>query len=301
MSEVRKCRPLPEEKFKPLIKNNYYEERLFYFELDKGQYTRLRTLFLSSPLQEKMPRPSSLQVKMPHPQNAARQNNTFDALSSSEGYSGTSETLQEKEHSHPLVGNRDDLAPSWAGLFRKPSLPPNSLKNGETLDSSFDERSEQPVAVSFDSANAECDTDDVECWEDRAFVDDYMNETYPVEVGCSQHQDRENDVPELPHLLSSEDKVFLDGDDDELKPSDEKPVQAFIGTNGVKADIDIAPLENCAREPNLTERAFQEENSADSGGAVMECILTLLKEVEALKVSRAEQWQKIWNLERELV
>ncbi|KAL8539310.1 hypothetical protein ACS0TY_001077 [Phlomoides rotata] len=327
--ELRKCYPLPEGKFKHIIKNNYYEEKHFSFELDKGQYKCLSTLFLS-PLQEKMPRPpSSLQERMPHPPNAAWKNNMFDALSSSsvtdtaneefnnhsEVYSGTAETLQENEHSHALVGNRDGFTPNWAGLFKKTSFTSYALKNEETLEpekikitSSFDERSEQPIEACQESANTECDSNVVECWEDH--VDNYLNETYPNEVGCSQHQERESEMTELTYLSSSVNKIFLDGDDDKLNHSDpdyvldEKPGEELFDTNGVRAGISLAPQENCERDhvqPNLTARTFQEENSAASGGVFMAYISKLLKEVEGLKVSQLEQWQKIGSLERELV
>lgn len=333
MCELRKCYPLHEEKFKHIIKNNYYEERHFWFELDKGQYRSLSTLFLSSPLQEKMPCPpilsSSLQEKMPRP--PARPSNMFSALSSSsvietadeefnnldsEGYSRTAEMLQENEPSYALVGNRDDFAPNWAGLFKKPSFPSYALKNGEASESekaisasSFDEKSEQPLEACLHSANTECDSEVVDCWENRSFVEDYMNGTYPNEVGCSQHQDRESDIPELTYLPSSENRI-LDGEEDTLNPSDpdyvldKKPGQAFVDANEVRTGIALGPLENCERglvQPNLTDRAFKEENNAASGGVFMAYISKLLKEVEGLKVSQLEQWQKIGSLERELV
>ena len=42
------CQPLLEEQFKPIIFRNYYEERLFWFELDHAQTSKLVSLFSSS-------------------------------------------------------------------------------------------------------------------------------------------------------------------------------------------------------------------------------------------------------------
>ncbi|KAK6929522.1 Development/cell death domain [Dillenia turbinata] len=44
------CFPLSEEQFRPIIADNYYEERLFWFELDRIQTKRLISLFSASPV-----------------------------------------------------------------------------------------------------------------------------------------------------------------------------------------------------------------------------------------------------------
>lgn len=44
------CQPLLEEQFKPVIFKNYYEKRLFWFELDHAQTRNLVSLFSSSPV-----------------------------------------------------------------------------------------------------------------------------------------------------------------------------------------------------------------------------------------------------------
>ena len=42
------CQPLPETQFSHVIEENYYEERLFWFELDREQTNKLISLFSSS-------------------------------------------------------------------------------------------------------------------------------------------------------------------------------------------------------------------------------------------------------------
>uniref|UniRef100_A0A5B7BIK3 DCD domain-containing protein n=1 Tax=Davidia involucrata TaxID=16924 RepID=A0A5B7BIK3_DAVIN len=44
------CQPLIEDQFGPIIADNYYEQRLFWFELDKVQTRKLISLFSSSPV-----------------------------------------------------------------------------------------------------------------------------------------------------------------------------------------------------------------------------------------------------------
>ncbi|KAJ7959583.1 Kelch-like protein [Quillaja saponaria] len=46
----KQCQPLLEDEFRPIIANNYYEPRLFWFELDKDQTKRLISMFSSSPI-----------------------------------------------------------------------------------------------------------------------------------------------------------------------------------------------------------------------------------------------------------
>ncbi|EOA29651.1 hypothetical protein CARUB_v10015153mg [Capsella rubella] len=44
-----RCEPLPEEKFSPVIAENYKDEKMFWFELDRGQTNKLLRLFSPSP------------------------------------------------------------------------------------------------------------------------------------------------------------------------------------------------------------------------------------------------------------
>ncbi|CAE5966835.1 unnamed protein product [Arabidopsis arenosa] len=44
-----RCEPLPEEKFSPVISENYKDEKMFWFELDRGQTNKLLRLFKPSP------------------------------------------------------------------------------------------------------------------------------------------------------------------------------------------------------------------------------------------------------------
>lgn len=102
---LRRCRPLREEEFKPVIAKNYYEEKLFWFELDRGQTNRLTKLFSASPLTE----------KTPHQPVVARSNNMFDALPSSD----IDEAVESKDHKLEELPARPDQfilqQDSWFG------------------------------------------------------------------------------------------------------------------------------------------------------------------------------------------
>ncbi|KAK3018451.1 hypothetical protein RJ639_004268 [Escallonia herrerae] len=45
----KQCHPLSEDQFGPVIADNYYERKLFWFELDRAQTSKLISLFTSSP------------------------------------------------------------------------------------------------------------------------------------------------------------------------------------------------------------------------------------------------------------
>ncbi|PPR96533.1 hypothetical protein GOBAR_AA24128 [Gossypium barbadense] len=45
-----RCKPLLERQFQPIIADNYYERKLFWFELDQAQTNKLISLFSSSPV-----------------------------------------------------------------------------------------------------------------------------------------------------------------------------------------------------------------------------------------------------------
>ncbi|XP_012086567.1 uncharacterized protein LOC105645548 isoform X2 [Jatropha curcas] len=47
------CQPLVEDQYGPIIAENYYKPKLFWFELDKDQTSKLVSLFCSSPMTQK--------------------------------------------------------------------------------------------------------------------------------------------------------------------------------------------------------------------------------------------------------
>ncbi|KAH6802252.1 hypothetical protein C2S51_033698 [Perilla frutescens var. frutescens] len=324
--EQRKCIPLLEAQFKPIIAKNYYLENHFWFELDKEQNRKLMKLFVSSPspLPEKMLRLE----KRSHPPKKANKN-MFVVLSSSslndisdeesknldsEEFSEMAEmNLKENEHSSASVNNRDYLAPEtkWTNLFKPSSF---SVKNEEVLESQRVRLSSSisDSEVCRDAANTESDSCVVECWENIAFSDDDVKEIYEHKVACLQYHDHESDRHDVPF---SENKTSLDGEGElMLSVIDhvlaEEPGEVFIDTKEKVRSVlaCIASSERDHDQPNLTDRAFQKGSNAVSGGVLrgvlssnfQNVITKLMQEVQGLKVSQLNQCLKIESLEHEL-
>lgn len=57
----KQCQPLVEDQFKPIIAENYYEQRLFWFELDQEQTDKLISLFSASSVIASTSLPSNTQ------------------------------------------------------------------------------------------------------------------------------------------------------------------------------------------------------------------------------------------------
>lgn len=126
----RQCQPLHEEQFKPIIAENYYAQKVFWFELDKEQSRKLIILFLSFPLPDKM---------IPCPPNTFKWNNMFDVLSNHDADESADNKIEncnpqecsqmgemkltEAEHSSALVVGSNALTheKKWSELFNDSS------------------------------------------------------------------------------------------------------------------------------------------------------------------------------------
>ena len=69
----KQCQPLLEDQFKPIIAENYYEQRLFWFELDQEQTDKLISLFSAS----------SVIVSTSLPSNAQKWSSPFKSVQES--------------------------------------------------------------------------------------------------------------------------------------------------------------------------------------------------------------------------
>ncbi|XP_047956371.1 uncharacterized protein LOC125202089 [Salvia hispanica] len=294
--ERRKCRPLLEEQIKPIIAKNYYEEKHFWFELDKDQNRGLMKLFLSSPIPEKLPRLE----KLPHPPDTTY-SNMFDILSSSsqddiadeennhdtEEFSDMGEMRPNEDmHSSASENNADSSAQEtkWADLF-KPSI--SLLKNEKVretnsaslnlpvsemerkITSSSEQMGELPREVCQDAANTMSDSCAMERSEISFAVDD-GEEVYENKMACTQYYDQDSDMLDVPF---SEDKTSLDGEGElMLSVMDyvlaEEPGEACIDTKEKVRSV-LASLGSYERDhgqPNLPNRASQKNNNPLPGG-----------------------------------
>lgn len=291
-----------EEQIKPIIANNYYTDKLFWFELDKEQTEGLMALFQSSPWPD----------KIRSPLNANWKNSTFNGPSSSSVIKTADEEFKDvdsKEHcgmaqarfnennhsNASVVSNLSAFSPGkkWSELF-KSSSSSSVVNNAEVLGrqevsirstsecidvewesaSNSNAWSGSPSEACNGAANAESDSDVVECWEDSDLLDDYVKEIFETNVQCQNGDSGSSD----PNVPSSENMTSYDGWGD-LKSSEFDSVKAeehgedlvySEANNG--SDITLAPVVDCGRDGNqlnLIETKVQGANRFLSEGVLM--------------------------------
>ncbi|XP_047965983.1 uncharacterized protein LOC125210473 [Salvia hispanica] len=318
--QQRKCPPLHEEEFKPIIASNYYTDRFFWFELDDEQNRRLLNIFLPSPEPEKVPRLL----------NVTREK--FEHLSSSDAYENTVEKIKcgETEDSCTSDSYKDSLGTEkkWSELF-KPSSSSCTVTNEEALQcqeveskSSMTDFLDNEWKFASSSGGwsklpsepflGDRDPCDMRSWKDSAFVENSVEEICEHKVQHLQYQNsqcEDSDSDNKPNMTeeSSENNDFSDEEvvyePSELKERDDTKEIATPGT-------DLLMIESCERNQghlNLTEKSFQEDKN-DTSAVVQrdaqssEYVITkLMHEVGVLKLSQVKQRLRIENLEHELV
>jgi hypothetical protein len=104
------CQPLPETQFSHVIEENYYEERLFWFELDREQTNKLISLFSSSQVI------ASTFVPRKTPKWSLPSNNPqkWSSLFKSVQEGGSIETPALESNAHPEQASLD--LESWEAL-----------------------------------------------------------------------------------------------------------------------------------------------------------------------------------------
>ncbi|KAL0401138.1 UNVERIFIED_CONTAM: B2 protein [Sesamum latifolium] len=335
----RQCRPLLEKEFKPIIAKNYYAERLFWFELDKEQTSRLTKIFLPSPLPEKMPRAPS----------AVQWNNMFDSLSNSDinedadedfnnldsqEFSEMAETkLTDNDHLYAsVVVNKGAFAPEkkWTELFK--TSPPSSVVESHERSESHEVILDSSVSDQFDmewefassshkmnnlhpesckdAANTKYDSYVVDCWEQHALMNSDATKIYENKLSCLQYHEQDSDRPaDLKDGTSSQSRTSLDGKDGELKPLElesvvaKRPGEDLLDTKEeVRSCNPLAPKEKCESDhtvPNLTNKVFHENNNAMVGEVLMDIQPSDFESV-IIKLMREIEWLKDYQLKQML-
>ncbi|XP_050250851.1 uncharacterized protein LOC126697794 [Quercus robur] len=116
----KQCQPLLEDQFKPIIAENYYEQRLFWFELDQEQTDKLISLFSAS----------SVIVSTSLPSNTQKWSSPFKSVQES----GNIGTPSLECNAHP--GQARVEWESWdaPGLCRVPALIGEGVAEREKRD-----------------------------------------------------------------------------------------------------------------------------------------------------------------------
>ncbi|KAL0299340.1 UNVERIFIED_CONTAM: B2 protein [Sesamum radiatum] len=294
---------------KPIIAKNYYAERLFWFELDKEQTSKLTKIFLSSPLPEKMPRAP----------NAVQWNNMFDFLTNSDvnddadedfknldsqEFSEMAETkLAENDHLYAsVVVNKDAFAPEkkWTELFKTSS--PSSVVESHERSKSHEVKLESSVSYQFDmewelassshkmnnlhpesckdAANTKYDSYVVDCWEQHALMNSDATKIYENKLSYLQYHEQDgNRLADLKDGISSQSRTSLYGKDGELKLLElesvvaKEPGEDLLDTKEEESCNHLAPKEKSESDhtvPNMSNRVFHENNNAMSGEVLMD-------------------------------
>ncbi|XP_073297665.1 uncharacterized protein [Primulina huaijiensis] len=272
---LRRCRPLREEEFKPVMAKNYYEEKLFWFELDRRQANRLTKLFSASPLTENTPhRPVVARSNINRPV-VAQSNNMFDALPSSDvdeaveskdlkleelpappnqfilqqdswhGSSSTTEMNLKESHQHSyasvLLNKNASVAQQWC----------HGIENGGISIIRDDCRGAEDCS---DELNVECASSPPNTWEERISTGDGVKkfeaclDVPNMKCGSSFSEDRgENKniisdglVRDIEHSEYHSVVWKLIGEVEELKVSH---LEQQLRINSLEHDLDISKME----------------------------------------------------------
>lgn len=116
------CQPLSEDQFGPVIVDNYYESRLFWFELDQNQTSKLISLFSSSP----SPASSSL------PKCTTKQNTLVPSSRQKDGGAGDGIGLSGQSKRMAYDGR------SYSSVLKNDCHSIGHLKHANTGQSSLD-------------------------------------------------------------------------------------------------------------------------------------------------------------------
>lgn len=108
------CKSLNEDQFGPVISENYYEEGLFWFELDHQQTEKLISLFVSAPVNVNK---SQHQKKVEH-RLELKSSGTSEVR---QGNISSKENVLKPETSYPAQGK---MALSYSAVVKNSSCPP---------------------------------------------------------------------------------------------------------------------------------------------------------------------------------
>ncbi|CAH1438798.1 unnamed protein product [Lactuca virosa] len=271
----QQCHPLSENQFKPVIADNYYEDKHFYFELDHHQTKKLMSLFTPSPVN-----PSSSSQIATRSSFPLRQPNSFKNMNQTLGCSYASVVGQ---HATPIT-----TSSTWSALFKAEASFENEDESDNVVARNHDEWPKDEDTSNVMHANT-WDDDDVGCvqaqesdwgYEGNTIKDEWQNEEDEVlSTNKLNPPDTNTNKDELPSSSSQ----LLDDNPDHQLPLCSKESETNVEENDVK-DNSLVPV--TALEISSTN--------------LESLVAKLLKEVEELKGSHLKQVTNINLLEQEL-
>ncbi|KAF7148494.1 hypothetical protein RHSIM_Rhsim03G0148200 [Rhododendron simsii] len=332
------CQPLLEDQFRPVIADNYYEQRLFWFELDWVQTRHLKAMFLLAPvdtsvsLPQNMPRCNTLanslptsgrrhvldQVEAPFSEAVSAHSNESDVRW---GWSNTNSSV---------IGNANTShqQKTWSSLFKN-STTSQTTKEDQDLGA-------QAPELNFphsDQSNMECDSLSVPPWLEgeilnyEALPEDSAMWNYEevharsesgwelsyssVQKGTSfeEKEDVQATSHDLPHLEDSN-VGWGSSCATRLLDGESRPSEGSTADDVTKVDKDEvlhhekgSPPPFATDEVNLEDGCSPEVQEVEemNSSSIQSVVAKLMQEIGGLKVSQLKQVQKISCLEQELV
>ncbi|CAI9273810.1 unnamed protein product [Lactuca saligna] len=293
----QQCHPLSENQFKPVIADNYYEDKHFYFELDHHQTKKLMSLFTPSPVN---PSSSQIATRSSFP---LRQPNSFKNMNQTSGSSYASVVGQ---HATPIP-----TSSTWSALFKAEASFENEGESDNVVARNHDEWPKDEDKSNVTHANTW--DDDVGCvethesdwgYEGKTIKDEWQNEEDEVLSTNSWEETK------LTHTAIDEAQYVQTTFVSELNPPDANTNKDDLPSSSsqlLDENLDHQ-LQLCSKEneTNVEENDVK-DNSLVPVTALENCstnleslVAKLLKEVEELKESHLKQVTNINQLEQEL-
>ncbi|KAH7855739.1 hypothetical protein Vadar_028277 [Vaccinium darrowii] len=334
------CQPLLEDQFRRIIADNYYEQRLFWFELDQAQTRNLISLFSSSPVDRSVSLPQNIvrrttltnslpasergqvlyHIEAPISEAVSAHSNELDLQW---GWPNTSSSVIDST-------NTSCQQKTWSSLFRNSTTSPTS-KEDQDLGA-------QAPGLNFphsDQFNLEWDSlsvpqspwlegeilNHVALPEDSAmwnYDEVQANPKSGWELLHSSVQQRTSFEEQKGEQVTSYDLPLLDDSNmgwgsscaSPLPDGESQPSEASTADDVTKVYEDAVLHQEKGSSHTFATDEVDSENGCSpealeveemNSSSIQTVVAKLMHEIGGLKVSQLKQIQKISSLEQELV
>ncbi|KAE9465166.1 hypothetical protein C3L33_02942, partial [Rhododendron williamsianum] len=304
--------PYPAQ-FRPVIADNYYEQRLFWFELDWVQTRHLKAMFLLAPvdtsvsLPRNMPRCNTLAKSLP----TSGRRHVLDKVEApfSEAVSAHSNQSDVRwgwsNTNSSVIGNANTShqQKTWSSLFKN-STTSQTTKEDQDLGAQAPE-SNFPHS---DQSNMECDSLSVPPWLEgeilnyEALPEDSAMWNYE-EVHAGSESGWELSCSSVQKRTAFEEKEGVQATSYDLAHLEDSNVGWGSSCATRLLDGERSPHPFATDEVNLEDGCSPEVQEVEemNSSSIQSVVAKLMQEIGGLKVSQLKQVQKISCLEQELV
>ncbi|XP_039049216.1 uncharacterized protein LOC120190160 [Hibiscus syriacus] len=322
------CQPLLERQFQPIIADNYYEEKLFWFELDQAQTKKLISVFSSSPVvtstflsnktekrgtQLKALKAPNVNLNCDSGERSTLklQGPTVDpsvGLSFSSVVRNVNITDANKpESSVGLSCVVRCPQKKWSALFKEETCP-DATKQVEEFHLPAAEVNPGHLDMFNGEFDAQCVPD---CWDESNEVEEALLDPEDVqeygevasskpncEAFCSSVVTEPSTLNLLLEVPRKENPLELPREDTLFNSDNDWPLSPCVPTEVVPTHSQSEDSEDQSINLSYPELALASEMNSSS---IHSTVAKLLVEVRELRLSQFKQAQKVNSLEKELV